>query len=173
MAASGLRKIMINEALSYKAWADKRTLQAVKKVDESLNAASYAFMLQQINHMVIVEDLFRSRLLNKPPPHSDTNSIVVPDFARLESRLITSNEWYLNYVTTLSVEKFRDVISFVFADGKSGSMNIEEILFHIVNHGSYHRGSIAHALDLAGVAHPTDGYGIYIHEKSPERRNET
>jgi len=52
-------------------------------------------------------------------------------------------------------------------------MNIEEILFHIVNYGSYHRGLIAHALDLAGVAHPADGYGIYIHEKSPERRNET
>ena len=164
---------MINEALNYKAWADKRTLQAVKKVDESISTDSYAFMLQQINHMIIVEDLFRSRLLNEAPPHEDTNSIIVPNFNVLESRLLTSIEWYLNYVSNLSVKKLKDIISFTFADGKSGSMNIEEILFHIVNHGSYHRGSIAHALDLAGVAHPADGYGIYIHEKSPERRNET
>ena len=49
-------------------------------------------------------------------------------------------------------------------------MTVEEILFHIVNHGSYHRGNIAHALDLACVPHPVDGYGIYIHEEEPQRR---
>jgi len=63
------------------------------------------------------------------------------------------------------------LISFTFADSKRGTMSIEEILFHVVNHGSYHRGSIAHALDLAGVPHPPDGYGIFIHNKNPERRN--
>jgi len=61
-------------------------------------------MLQQINHMIIVEDLFRSRLLNEAPPHDDTNSIIVPSFNVLESRLLTSIEWYLNYVSNLSVE---------------------------------------------------------------------
>ncbi len=61
---------------------------------------------------------------------------------------------------------------FTFADGKYGSMSVEEILFHIINHGSYHRGSIAHALDLAAVAHPVDGYAIYIHEKEPGRREQ-
>ncbi len=42
---------------------------------------------------------------------------------------------------------------------------------HISNHGSYHRGNIAYALDLAAIAHPVDGYGIYIHEKEPQRRD--
>ena len=61
-------------------------------------------------------------------------------------------------------------VSFRFADGQSGSMAVKEILFHIVNHGSYHRGSIARALDGAGVPHPPDGYGIFIHEREPLRR---
>ena len=162
---------MIIEAIEYKVWADKRTLDAIENVDETLHADSYAFMLQQVNHILIVEELFRSRLINIPAPHGDTNSIIVPELNVLKSKLAESNRWYLNYVEDLCEEDLTTVVSFTFADGKAGSMNIEEILFHIVNHGSYHRGSIAHALDLVGVAHPADGYGIYIHEKSPERRN--
>ena len=73
----------------------------------------------------------------------------------------------------LDNEKRQAVIPFIFADGKHGSMSIEEMLFHVISHGSYHRGSIAHALDLASVPHPVDGYGIYIHEKEPERREKT
>jgi len=52
-------------------------------------------------------------------------------------------------------------------------MNVEEMLFHILNHGSYHRGSIAHALDIANVPHPIDGYCAYIHEAEPDRREQT
>jgi len=161
---------MIKEAFNYKGWADRRALRAIGEVDEYLHTDSFAFMLQQLNHMVIVEDLFRSRLINEPALHTATNSKTVPNLDTLKSRLIASSKWYLNYVASLSMESFKEVISFTFADGKNGSMTVEEILFHIVNHGSYHRGSIAHALDLAGFAHPPDGYGIYIHEKAPERR---
>jgi len=45
-----------------------------------------------------------------------------------------------------------------------------EILFHIINHGTYHRGAIGHALDLAQVSHPADTYTVFIHATEPERR---
>ena len=45
-----------------------------------------------------------------------------------------------------------------------------EILFHIINHGTYHRGAIGHALDLAEVPHPADTYTVFIHAAQPERR---
>jgi uncharacterized damage-inducible protein DinB len=71
----------------------------------------------------------------------------------------------------LSQGKETDIdIAFRFADGRRGKMTIYEILFHIITHGSYHRGNIAHALDLAGVTHPVDGYGAFIHAFEPNRR---
>lgn len=166
---------MIIDTFNYKVWADERTLQAIESIDASIFSDSYAFVLQQINHIVIVEELFKSRLLNEAAPHKSTNTAVVPSLDELGKRLTKSGAWYLNYVSSLNIKDYEDIVSFVFADGKSGFLTIEEILFHIINHGSYHRGSIAHSLDLAGVPHPPDGYGIYIHEKNPERRisNET
>lgn len=162
---------MFIQTFNYKIWADDRTLDAIDSINKDCFPDSYSFTLQQINHMVIVEELFKSRLTNDSAPHRTTNTDVVPAFDELNQRLKESGNWYRNYVSDL--ENGEELISFKFADGKLGKMSVEEILFHIVNHGSYHRGNIAHALDLASVPHPIDGYGIYIHEKEPERRERT
>ncbi len=161
---------MLVKAYNFKRWADDRTLNAVGRIDSDAFADSLAFACQQLNHIVIVEELFKSRLIGDSPPHGSTNTDPVPPLDDLARRLRSSNDWYLAYVATLEDGDGEQSVSFVFADGRRGAMTIEEILFHILTHGSYHRGSIAHALDLAGVAHPADGYGIYIHEKEPLRR---
>ncbi|MBX2886921.1 MAG: DinB family protein [Granulosicoccus sp.] len=161
---------MFIEAFRYKSWADERTLTAIESIDKARYNDSYAFTLQQINHMVIVEELFRSRLIGSPPPHNATNTVVVPTYEKLRTRLTSSVSWYLDFIGKLDNAEMNRNIAFIFADGKSGSMTVKEILFHIINHGSYHRGSIAHALDLARIPHPADGYGIFIHEIEPQRR---
>ncbi len=162
---------MFKRRFAYKEWADRRTLEAIEKVESDSFPEKYAFVLQQVNHIVIVDELFRSRLEGASAPHNATNSAVVPGYAELKERLTSSGGWYSNYVSELADDEPQNLISFVFADGKPGALTVEEILFHVVNHGSYHRGSIAHALDLASVEHPADGYGIFIHEVDPARRD--
>ncbi len=159
---------MFIEAFHYKRWADKRTLEAINTIDPEAFPDSFSFVLQQLNHMVIVEDLFKSRLKGEPAPHDSTNTEVVPGFSELSKRLITSGDWYISFVS--SSPDIEQEFTFTFADDRNGRMTVQEILFHIVNHGSYHRGNIAHALDLAAVPHPSDGYAIYIHESDPNRR---
>jgi uncharacterized damage-inducible protein DinB len=61
-------------------------------------------------------------------------------------------------------------IRFQFVDGQRGSLTREEILFHLVNHGTYHRGAMGHALDLANAHRPADTYTVFIHSVEPGRR---
>lgn len=161
---------MLVEKFSYKRWADLRTLEAIDCIDKTEYFKSFTFVVQQTNHLLIIEELFKARLLNEALPHENTNSVIVPEFSQLKQRLSVSYDWYLSFVSNLDEEGKQEKVSFIFADGKRGSMTVSEILFHVVNHGSYHRGAISHALDLAQVAHPVDGYAIYIHEKEPQRR---
>lgn len=161
---------MITEAIKFKLWSDQRTMQVIDQVDREAFPYEYAFMLQQINHMVIVQELFKARLSGLPIPYQHTNSEIVPAFEELQGRLEASGQWYKDYATGLNKEALQKDISFIFADGKAGKLSVEEILFHIVSHSSYHRGSIARALDQAKVPHPVDGYGIYIHDQEPARR---
>ena len=159
---------MLVQAFSFKKWSDERTLRAIENVDSLKFSSSYTFMLQQLNHIVAVEELFKSRLTNCPAPHKSTKPDLVPEFSELSQRLMTSNDWYSGFVSEL--ENKQKQIVFTFADGKPGMLTIEEILFHIVTHGSYHRGNIAYALDLSEVPHPVEAYGLYIHEREPARR---
>jgi len=156
------------DAFRYKKWSDERTLRAIDKIVRQAFPDSYAFVLQQLNHMVIVEELFSSRLKGSPVLHAKTNTEVVPAFNELENRLTSSCDWYGAYVSTL--ENAERQIAFTFADDHPGMMKVQEILFHILTHGSYHRGNIARELDLASVPHPVDGYAAFIHEQEPERR---
>ncbi len=162
---------MLQQMFAYKGWSDNRIFEAITKLDIAVFSDTYSFVLQQLNHLVIVEELFKARLLNKRQPHPNTNSEVVPSLDDLLTRLDRSRQWYCEYIEKLPQSELERQLSFTFVDGKKGCMSISEILFHIVNHASYHRGSIAHALDLAGVAHPSDSYNIFIHSTEPERRS--
>ena len=164
---------MLIDAFKYKQWADRRTLGAVKFLCGSNGPIAAAFALQQLNHMVRVEELFRARLLGAEPPHLSTNSEVVPEFEELEKRITDSNEWFMRYVEDVEPGHKNQSIRFQFVDGKHGSMTRLEIFFHIINHGTYHRGAIGQALDLALVPRPADTYTVFIHSAEPGRREQT
>lgn len=158
--------------LRYKEWADRRTLDAVALIDPERFTSEMAFASQQLNHMVRVEEVFRARLLGNTEPHSTSNSEVVPALEELSARLSESNRWLQTYAESTLAEKLTEKIRFRFVDGKGGAMTREEVLFHLVNHGTYHRGAIGRALDLAGGLRPADTYTIFIHTMEPERRGE-
>ncbi|WP_447590632.1 DinB family protein [Aquipseudomonas campi] len=161
---------MIIEAFRYKQWADTRTLEAVNRIDGEHFPSAVAFARQQLNHMIRVEEMFKARLLGSPVPHGSTNSEAVPELPELMRRIDDSNRWFAQYVNELTAEHRDQQVFFQFVDGKQGAMTRLEILFHIVNHGTYHRGAIGHALDLAQAPRPADTYTVFIHAAEPERR---
>jgi len=157
---------MFKQAYQYKKWADERTIQAIRQVDASSHSRALGFLTQQLNHMTIVEELFRARLLQVDEPHTATNTDVLPALTELENRNRASNGWYFDYLTKLSLSDLEMRVSFSFTAGNPGTMTRSEILLHVLNHGTYHRGAMSHALDLADVDHPVDGYAKYIQDQS-------
>lgn len=162
---------MLKDAYRYKVWADERTLAALADFERKDQASpAFAFMRQQLNHMVIVEELFKARLLGELAPHPATNTEVVPDLHGLTQRLTACNAWATDYLARLAPTELCSAVSFVFTDGQHGTMTRQEILFHLINHGTYHRGAIGHALDLGGGKRPADTYSVFIHGAEPQRR---
>lgn len=164
--------MLLHDALRYKAWADRRTLDAIATIDAQRFACAVAFACRQLNHMVRVEELFRARLLAAAEPHASTNSDDVPALCDLDRRLCASNEWLQGYVRSLTAADLQESIRFTFTDGQRGTLTREEMIFHLVNHGTYHRGAVGHALDLARAARPADTFTVFIHAAEPHRRTE-
>lgn len=163
---------MILEALKYKQWADRRTIEAISTMNAVDHSSSLLFARQQLNHMIRVEELFKARLLGELEPHSSTRTEQVPCLGELDQRITVSNSWFARYADGLESFQLNEALSFRFVDGKRGSMTRQEVFFHIVNHGTYHRGAIGHALDLVRAARPADTYTVFIHAVEPHRREE-
>lgn len=165
--------MLLMNTLRYKHWADDRTLEAAGRVEASRFPAEDAFIRQQLNHMVRVEENFRARLSGGLEPYATSNSepAEVPALAGLAARLQASNAWLLAYAEQLDAAESGEIVRFRFVDGKKGAMSREEILFHLVNHGSYHRGAIGRALDQCGGLRPADTYTVFIHAAEPARRS--
>ncbi len=156
--------------LEYKRWSDRRILDAVAELDQEEQNRALDFARQQLNHMVRVEELFQARLCGVADPHDSTNTEHLPELAELDARLMAANQWLQAYAGSLAASQLKENISFTFVDGKRGRLSREEALFHLINHGTYHRGAIGHALDLAGGQRPADTYNVFIHAAEPERR---
>lgn len=157
-------------AFRYKQWADARTLEAVARLDPRAHAEARAFALQQLNHVLRIEEVFRARLEGTPEPHTSSNSAVVPELEALGLRLMASNAWLQDYVAALTPAQADETVRFRFLDGKGGALTRDEILFHLINHATYHRGAIGRVLDQAGGLRPADTYTVFIHAVEPQRR---
>ncbi|MBS0354931.1 MAG: DinB family protein [Proteobacteria bacterium] len=162
----------LHTPLKYKAWADQRTLDAVARIDRETHVAQFDFARQQLNHMVRVEELFRARLTGGAEPHDSTNTPELPPFETLAARLGASNQWLQDYAQALQPDHLEQRIHFTFVDGKKGALSREEVLYHLINHGTYHRGAIGHALDLAKAPRPADTFTVFIHATEPDRRED-
>jgi uncharacterized damage-inducible protein DinB len=62
-------------------------------------------------------------------------------------------------------------LSFRFTDGDAGAMTREEMLFHVITDGVYHRGNVGQVLKENWVAPPRDLYAKFLHLHEPSRRH--
>ncbi len=80
----------------YKQWSDQRLFKAVDQINQVQYLEDYNFAKQQFNHMIIVEELFRSRLENKKALHTQTNTEFLPSLDELKHELLNHIYGLLN-----------------------------------------------------------------------------
>src|SRR5262249_53705177 len=90
-----------------------------------------------INHIINVQELYNCRILRKgkPPASWDVREL---------SQLASINE--NNYQTTVDILQRFDIetmIDYTNLKGAPMSDKILDMLFHVINHSTYHRGQIA------------------------------
>lgn len=156
--------------LGSKAWADSELFALLAALPEE-HAESLHTCLRTLNHIHVVDRIFRAHLSGEPTPFDATNTKVTPSLAQLRSDVEATDAWYLSHVSTLAPGQLSEVIEFTFTDGDRGRMSREEILLHIVTHGGYHRGNVGQVLKSISVAPPRDLYTKFLHTSEPARRN--
>ena len=118
----------------------------------------------------MVDRIFRAHLLGEAHGYTQTNTDDTPALGDLHFAAAETDHWFEAYVAGLDASALEESLYFQFTDGDAGRMTREEMLFHVLAHGSYHRGNVGQVLKGIGMAPPRDLLTKFLHQREPARR---
>ncbi|MDB6062672.1 MAG: DinB family protein [Verrucomicrobiaceae bacterium] len=159
----------LKSLFAHKSWANAELFAVLGSMTQK-QSKQRDTCLQSMNHLYIVDRIFRAHLAGEQCPFAATNSSETPNLEMLGACIADVDSWYQNYVEQVSPSALVEVVEFTFISGSPGRMSREEILLHVITHGVYHRGSIAQVLKSISIAPPDDPYTVFLHHAEPGRR---
>ncbi len=163
----------IQSLFAHKSWANHElfNLLATIPADADTHAAAVNTAIRTLNHIFVVDRIFQSHLQGIPHAYTATNTEATPELGELQFAVAETDAWFENYAGSVTVAQLNTKIPFRFTDGDSGTMTREEMLLHVITHGSYHRGNVGQVLRSIAVAPPRDLYTKFLHVHEPSRRS--
>jgi uncharacterized damage-inducible protein DinB len=161
---------LLTSLYEQKAAIDREFLAALAKAPLSDDNRHTA--LRTLNHIHTVDRIFAAHLRGEPHGFTASNTADTPTLDALRASVEQVDGWYVDYVRALRPEQFDEVLSFRFTDGDAGRMSREEILAHVIHHGSHHRGNVGMLMKQVDQAPPRDLFTRHLHQNEPQRRQE-
>lgn len=154
----------------YKAWANDELLTALTRLGPLRRLTITRLAIKALSHSYVVDRIFAAHLQRKAHPYTSANLSELPTLDDLAADIKTSDREYIKYVSGLDSEALSERIDFVFTDSAPGRMSREEMLIHVINHGTGHRGQVSALMLLNAVTPARDGFTTFLHEAEASAR---
>lgn len=162
--------MQFTKAFQYKQWANNELLDLGEEQFPQLPENDATFFIRILNHTTVVDSLFISRIQGEPEKYRGDNTVETPTLAELRKTMHRNDSWLVDYAQSASDQELKRVVSFTFVDGDKGQLSVEEILIHLLTHGSNHRGMASRTLAENNLERPKDTFTRYLHQTDPSRR---
>ena len=140
----------VHRMTAYMAWADDVMLKNAEQLSDAELTAARDTLFKTIagtfDHTLVVGEIFQAHLEGRNHPHRSRHRSEFLPFPKIAQRLRDMNDYYVGLSRRWSDAELADVITFEFVGGGTGAMTREDILLHLVNHATYHRGFISSLL---------------------------
>lgn len=162
--------MQFTKAFQYKKWANHELLMFGEQQFSELPESEATFFIRILNHTTVVDSLFISRILGEPEKYNADNTEETPTLSELGDIMKQNDSWLVHFTESVTPEELSRNVSFKFVDGDSGQLTVEEILLHLLTHGSNHRGMASRVLAANSLERPKDTFTRYLHQTEPSRR---
>lgn len=161
----------IQMLMRYKAWANKLIFEAIDQLppEEITKERKNLFpnIIRVLNHTYIVDLIWQAHLEGKAHGLTERNPKEHPPLTELWTLQQEIDTWYIVYSDKLSHDTLNEEVNFKSISGNKGSMTRNEILLHIANHATYHRGFIADMFYQIPAKPPTTDLPVFFQNQSP------
>jgi uncharacterized damage-inducible protein DinB len=137
---------------NYNAWANRRIIDCLER-----QSVSDEKILSVMGHLVSANFIWLNRI--KDLPKSKYELWGKYDVPALKRMIDEADEEWMNFVQ--ENENFDRVLKYRNYVGDYFENNVQQIMIHLVNHGSYHRGQVAMLLRQKGFEPINTDYITY------------
>jgi uncharacterized damage-inducible protein DinB len=131
----------------YNAWANETLFEAVDQLPEGEalkpRQSLFSNMVQTLHHNYIIDRIFQAHLEGRPHGYATRSTPDYPPLHELWQAQRAVDGWYVDWSRQVSEAALNELVEFTFVGGGSGAMTRYEMVLHVVNHTSYHRGFVA------------------------------
>ncbi len=159
---------ILSQLARYKHWADALMLADIAALpgEEALRErpTRWTNMVRTMNHVFVVDDIFRAHLTGGSHSYIERNTAVTPALADLSGAMAALDTWYVDYADTLLAGEADQIVRFAFLNGGEGAMTRGEMILHVVNHATYHRGLVSDMMYQVGRVPTTNDLPVYLRD---------
>jgi uncharacterized damage-inducible protein DinB len=149
----------------YTAWANEVLYQALAELPEpelvKKQRIVFGSILRTLNHVYAMDLVWQAHLERRPHGFVSRNPGICPPFAELRTAQSALDAWYVAYADALG-EAAAEMVEFEFIGGGGGRMSRGDIVLHVINHTTYHRGHIGDMIYQIPAHPPTTDLPVYL-----------
>jgi uncharacterized damage-inducible protein DinB len=142
----------------YNAWANARLYRMAAALPDELYrkdvGAYFKSLHGTLNHLLTADRIWMCRLTGVGEHPKKLNAILFDDFASLHAARVAEDSRIVDFVQGLAEAAFEGQWSFRMLNGTPQSMRRCDVLAHLFNHQTHHRGQAHTILTVLGVDEP-------------------
>ncbi len=141
----------------YEKWANDRLLTSILALPEEKQTmeivSSFPSIQKTCLHIWDASSIWWQRM-----QHHANDQIVVPSkqfhpsMKDIANGLLQQNETWINWMELQTEESLKGMLTFKTMKGDPFTQPVKDIVLHLNNHGTYHRGQLVTMLRQAGLA---------------------
>lgn len=146
-------KELLLQYATYNAWANQRMADAISSLDEEQQhqtiKSSFGTLQATLQHLMFVENIWwqRQKLVDTPIPKADA-AMPVKEIA---AKLVASSQQWTEWLEKTSQPTLEHVFEYRNSKGEAFKQPVWQMLLHLFNHQTYHRGQLVLMLRHIGV----------------------
>ncbi len=142
----------------YNAWANARLYAAARNLPDASYrkkvGAFFGSLHGTLNHLLVTDRIWMRRLTGEGEHPEKLDAILFDDLPSLEMARQEEDERIIRYVDGLCDEDIGKDVSYATTKGVPHRNRLGDILAHLFNHQTHHRGQAHAILTVLGVREP-------------------
>jgi uncharacterized damage-inducible protein DinB len=155
----------VTKLFNYNRWANAKVLESASTLtEEELErklGGSFPSVLGTLGHLYAAEWIWLERLKGASPPGLPPAQ-EIPTLPVLKEKWSAVEAGQKAFVESLTDARMGETVSYRNVKGEPWSYALGELLVHIVNHSTYHRGQVATMFRQLGKKPPATDYLVFL-----------